>query len=123
MVAAAGGKEIPVVPYATFGTAELSRHVVKGLTKTNACLMANHGQIAVAATCEQALELAADVEVLAEQYWKLLAVAEPKLLPDDEMKRVLAHFKGYGQNAQASRDATTPPIDRQRLPPAKRIST
>jgi L-fuculose-phosphate aldolase len=101
MVAVAGGKSIPLVPYATFGTEALSRHVAKGLRKRNACLMANHGQIAVAATCGKALELAAEVEVLAEQYWKVRAVAKPKLLDGEEMARVLELFKGYGQNAQA----------------------
>jgi L-fuculose-phosphate aldolase len=101
MVAIAGGKSIPLVPYATFGTEALSRHVAKGLRKRNACLMANHGQIAVGATCEKALELAAEVEVLAEQYWKVLAIAKPKVLDGEEMARVLELFKGYGQNAQA----------------------
>lgn len=100
MVAVAGGKSIPLVPYATFGTKELSRHVAKGLKSRNACLMANHGQIAVAATASKALELAAEVEILAEQYWKVLAIGKPKLLGDDEMARVLELFKSYGQNAQ-----------------------
>lgn len=100
MVAIAGGKSIPLVPYATFGTAALSRHVAKGLKKRNACLMANHGQVAVAQTCTGALELAAEVELLAEQYWKVLAIGKPKLLDDDEMNRVLELFKGYGAGAQ-----------------------
>ena len=102
MVAVAGGNEIPLVPYATFGTEALSRNVAKGLRKHDACLMANHGQIAVGASCAAALELAAEVEVLAEQYWKVLAVAKPKLLAAAEMARVLELFKGYGQNAQAA---------------------
>lgn len=101
MVAIAGGKSIPLVPYATFGTEALSRHVAKGLRKRNACLMANHGQIAVGATCAKALELAGEVELLAEQYWKVLAIGKPKLLDGDEMARVQELFKGYGQNAQA----------------------
>ena len=88
------------MPYATFGTEELSRHVVKGLKKRNACLMANHGQVAVAATCEAALELAAEVELLAEQYWKVLAIGKPKVLDGDEMERVVELFKSYGQKAQ-----------------------
>ena len=102
MVAIAGGKSIPLVPYATFGTEALSRHVAKGLKKRNACLMANHGQIAVGATCEKALELAVEVELLAEQYWKVLAIAKPKVLDGKEMARVLELFKIYGQNAQGS---------------------
>jgi L-fuculose-phosphate aldolase len=101
MVAAAGGREIPLVPYATFGTEELSRHVASGVSAHNACLMANHGQIAMGATLAAALELAADVEVLAEQYWKLLAISQAHVLPDAEMDRVIERFKSYGQKAQA----------------------
>lgn len=100
MVAVAGGNSVPLVPYATFGGRELSRHVAKGLRKRNACLMANHGQIAIAASCAGALELAAEVEVLAEQYWKVLAIGKPRLLDDEEMERVLELFEGYGQKAQ-----------------------
>lgn len=101
MVAAAGGSDIPLVPYATFGTAVLAEAVAMGLAHRNACLMAHHGQVAIGPTLAAALELAADVEVLAEQYWKVLALGPPKLLSPDEMARVLARFTRYGQNAQA----------------------
>lgn len=100
MVAVAGGKNIPLVPYATFGTEKLARHVAKGLKRRDACLMANHGQIAIGATCLRALDLAAEVEVLAEQYCKVLMVGKPILLDAAEMAVVLEKFKGYGQNAQ-----------------------
>jgi L-fuculose-phosphate aldolase len=100
MVAVAGGDDIPLVPYDTFGTQELARHVAKGLFHRNACLMANHGQIAIGATLEAALELAREVEVLAEQYCKVLTLGEPILLKADEMARVLKRFKNYGQRAQ-----------------------
>jgi ribulose-5-phosphate 4-epimerase/fuculose-1-phosphate aldolase len=101
MVAVAGGNDITLVPYDTFGTEELAGHVAKGLRKRNACLMANHGQIAVGATLAAALELAEEVEVLAKEYWKVLALAgEPHILSDEEMARVLKRFKSYGQRAQ-----------------------
>jgi ribulose-5-phosphate 4-epimerase/fuculose-1-phosphate aldolase len=101
MVAVAGGNDIPLVPYDTFGTQELADFVAKGLAERNACLMANHGQIAVGANLGAALELAHEIEVLAEQYTKLLALGgEPHLLPDEEMARVLDRFKNYGQRAQ-----------------------
>ena len=100
MVAIAGGKTIPLVPYATFGTEKLARFVAKGLKKRDACLMANHGQIALGDTCAKALDLAAEVEILAEQYCKVLCLGKPILLADAEMKIVLAGFKSYGQNAQ-----------------------
>ncbi len=100
MVAVAGGVDIPCVPYATFGTKKLARLVAKGLRKRDACLMANHGQIAIGATPAKALKLAAEVETLAEQYFKVLCLGRPHVLHDDEMAVVLEKFKGYGQNAQ-----------------------
>jgi L-fuculose-phosphate aldolase len=100
MVAVAGGKDIPLVPYDTFGTKELARHVAKGLFHRNACLMANHGQIALGATLAAALELAHEVETLAEQYCRVLALGKPHILTDAEMDRVLARFKTYGQRGQ-----------------------
>jgi L-fuculose-phosphate aldolase len=101
MVAIAGGDDIPLVPYATFGSDELARHVVAGLTHRNACLMANHGQIAVGPACAEALALAADVEVLAEQYVKVLTLGSPHILARDEMARVLERFASYGQKAES----------------------
>ena len=100
MVAVAGGRDIPLVPYDTFGTKELAEHVATGLAERDACLMANHGQIAVGKNLCAALELAHEVEVLAEQYAKALALGEVHILPDDEMTRVLERFKRYGQRAQ-----------------------
>ena len=100
MVAIAGGRNIPLVPYAMFGTEKLARYVAKGLKKRDACLMANHGQIALGDTCAKALDLAAEVEILAEQYFKVLCLGKPILLGDAEMKNVLARFKSYGQHAQ-----------------------
>jgi L-fuculose-phosphate aldolase len=100
MVAIAGGRDIPCVPYATFGTEELAAQVANGLAQRNACLMANHGQIAVGATLAAALELAAEVETLAEQYYKVLTLGQAHVLSDAEMANVLQRFKSYGQKAQ-----------------------
>lgn len=101
MVAVAGGDDIPCVPYATFGTEALARHVAAGLARRNACLMAHHGQIAVGTTPAGALELAAEVEVLAEQYGKVLMLGRPPtLLSAGEMAEVIERFKSYGQRAQ-----------------------
>ncbi len=100
MVAIAGGVDIPLVPYATFGTEELARHVAEGLSHRNACLMANHGLTVVGKTLDAALALAAEVEVLAEQYVKVLMLGTPVVLPGTEMMDVLERFKEYGRTAQ-----------------------
>ena len=76
MVAVAGGTDIPLVPYATFGTPELAAHVAEALATRKACLMANHGQIAAGADLDAALELAGEVENLAAQYLEVLKLGE-----------------------------------------------
>jgi L-fuculose-phosphate aldolase len=100
MVAVAGGKDIPLVPYAPFGTDELARYVAEGLADRRACLMAHHGAIAMGETLDAALELAHEVEVLAEQYYKVLTLGPARILSDAEMDDVLERFKSYGQKAQ-----------------------
>ena len=97
MIAVAGGKDIRCAPYATFGTQELSDHAVAALAGRRACLLANHGMIALGASVDAALALAVEVETLAEMYWRALQIGEPVLLPDAEMERVLEKFATYGQ--------------------------
>jgi L-fuculose-phosphate aldolase len=97
MVAAAGGRDIRCATYATFGTEELARSAVRALEGRRACLLANHGQVAIGRTVGAALELAHEVETLADAYLACLAVGEPALLDDEEMARVVAKFAGYGQ--------------------------
>lgn len=97
MVARFGGSDVRCAAYATFGTQELSDAVMKALKGRNACLMAHHGMLVFGRDCEQALALAVELETLCEQYWRVLQLGAPRLLPDAEMKRVLAKFAGYGQ--------------------------
>ncbi|HEY5741426.1 MAG TPA: class II aldolase/adducin family protein, partial [Terrimicrobiaceae bacterium] len=97
MIAAAGGSTIRCAPYATFGTDELSRGVVKALEGRLACLLANHGLIACGPNLRKALWLANEVEVLAKQYYLSLQIGDPAILSDEEMTTVIEKFKtGYG---------------------------
>jgi len=97
MVAVAGGKDIRCAPYATFGTQELSDNALVALSGRRACLLANHGMIAVDASLGNALALAIEVEALAEQYWRALQIGAPNLLSDAEMDIVLEKFRSYGK--------------------------
>jgi L-fuculose-phosphate aldolase len=54
MVAAFGGVEVRCARYATFGTADLAASAVEALQDRTACLLANHGMIAVGGTLEAA---------------------------------------------------------------------
>jgi len=97
MVAVAGGKDIRCAGYATFGTQELSDLAIEVLAGRHACLLANHGMIAIGPSLEQALALAVEVETLAEMYWRALQIGEPVQLSDGEMDVVLEKFRIYGQ--------------------------
>lgn len=97
MVAAAGVDTIPLVPYAIFGSKELSDGVAKAFAKSKACLLAHHGQLAGECTIAKAVELAEIIEDLSLQYWALKQLGKPKLLSKAQMKEVLAKFKTYGQ--------------------------
>lgn len=96
MVAVAGGDSVRCASYATFGTQRLSSHVLKALRNRKACLLANHGMIAIESTLDRALAVAVEVETLAAQYWRALQIGEPHILSSAEMKRVLEKFKTYG---------------------------
>ncbi len=97
MVAVAGGNDIRCAPYATFGTQALSDHALAALDGRRACLLANHGVIALGATLGHALALAIEVENLAEMYAHALQLGTPVVLDDDEMRIVLEKFATYGQ--------------------------
>ena len=97
MVARAGGKDIRCAPYALFGSQALSDGALTALQDRRACLLANHGVIAVGADLARALSLAVEVESLAEQYVLALSAGTPVLLNDDEMSIVMERFKTYGQ--------------------------
>lgn len=105
MVAVAGGADIRCAPYHTFGTQELSDAALRALTDRNACLLANHGVIAVGADLRCALALAGEVENLAVQYCSALALGEVRLLDEAEMRRVVEKFRTHGKP-----DATDPDL-------------
>jgi len=97
MVAVAGGATIPCAPYATFGTEALSQRVVAALAGRNACLLANHGLVAIGPDLARARRLAVEVEELARQYLLALDAGGPVLLNDVEIADAIRQFKDYGQ--------------------------
>jgi L-fuculose-phosphate aldolase len=95
MVAMAGGNDIKCAKYATYGTRELSKNILRALNKRKACLIGNHGQIAFSENLSKAFELAEEVENLSNQYIKALKIGKPKILSSKEMNKVLSKAKNY----------------------------
>ena len=96
MIVATGSSHIPCVPYATYGSAELSQHVVEGFRKSKAILMQHHGMIAAEVRLDKALWLAHEVEVLASLMIKLLPLGEVPLLSECDIQAAMAKFSTYG---------------------------
>lgn len=97
MVAVSGGASVPVAPYATFGSEELAAGVAKTLDGRLACLMANHGMIALGRSLSMAMAIAEEIEEQAAVYCGTLMIGGPQLLDTAEMARILEAFKAYGQ--------------------------
>jgi L-fuculose-phosphate aldolase len=98
MVAKAGGDDLRCARYATYGSEALSRNALAALAGgRRACLLANHGLLALGADLPAARLLAEEMEALCEQYIHARAAGTPVILPAREMKRVRAKFATYGR--------------------------
>ncbi len=99
MIAAAGGNTLRCADYALFGTQALSDAALQALHGRKACLLANHGMIALGHELEAAFAVAVEVESLCQQYLQALHVGEPVLLSEQEMADVIEQFKDYGRQS------------------------
>jgi L-fuculose-phosphate aldolase len=100
MIAAAGGDSVRCAPYALFGTQELSDFALAALQDRRACLLGNHGMIALGRDLDSALSLAVEVESLCAQYWSALQLGQPAVLSSSQMQEVIEKFKGYGPGSR-----------------------
>ena len=92
------GKQVPLAPYATFGTEALARSVAEGIGAGNAVLLANHGLVAVGADLPAAFACAEEIELVARIYYQARCAGIPQLIDDAEMDRVIEKFKTYGKS-------------------------
>ena len=96
MIAVAGGDNVRCARYATFGTEQLSKNVIKALDNRNACLMANHCLIVGEKNLKCALNLTEEIENLSKQYLQILKSGKkPVLLSKNEMKKNIKKIKDY----------------------------
>jgi L-fuculose-phosphate aldolase len=81
------GGGVDVADYAFTGTEELGANAVRALSDRAAVILANHGNVCVGATLEEALHAAIVVETAARAYVQALAAGSPVELPDDIVRR------------------------------------
>jgi L-fuculose-phosphate aldolase len=91
------GNQVPVAPYATFGTEQLAKNVSQSIGKFNAVLMANHGLISVGTDLPHAFCVAEEIEFVARIYYQAKTLGKPVILSENEMEKVIEKFADYGQ--------------------------
>jgi L-fuculose-phosphate aldolase len=96
MMAAFGGTDVRCAGYARFGTKELSDLAIAALEGRHACLLANHGMIALGANLDKAMWLAVELETISRQYYLSLALDSRVILSDDEIADTAKGFSTYG---------------------------
>ena len=94
-IAIAGGDTIRCTPYSIFGEQNLSDFALEALRDRKACLLGNHGMIALGKDLNDALSVAQEVEYLCEIYWRTLQAGEPKILTAQQMHEVKLKFVEY----------------------------
>lgn len=95
MVAAFGGDDVRCARYATFGTPDLAAVAVEALRGRTACLLANHGMVAIGQTLEAAFNATIKLETLARQYLLACQGGEPVLVDQAEMAKVRDRYRTY----------------------------
>ena len=96
MVAIFGGDNVRCSEYATYGTKELSAHVLQALEGRNACLLANHGMLVTGPSLEKAMWLAQELETLCRQYYQALLIGGPVILSDENIADTMKSISSYG---------------------------
>ncbi|PWJ53856.1 L-fuculose-phosphate aldolase [Quadrisphaera granulorum] len=92
------GGEVPVVPFAVFGSAELAASVTEALADKNAVILAHHGAVTTGADLASAVLNTELLEWAADIFLRARAVAPPRELSEEEQLAVVvaAASTGYG---------------------------
>jgi len=91
------GGPVLVAPYATYGTDELARNAVHALQDRTACLMGNHGAVAVGQDLMTAHDKSVYLEWLCDVYLRAASAGTPRLLSPAQITAVGVKLAGYGQ--------------------------
>jgi L-fuculose-phosphate aldolase len=90
------GHEVPVAGYAPPGSEELANDALDALGETtNACLLANHGVLAIGDSVKKAFENALIVEHCARIQYQASAIGDPVVLSDREVDDLITGFDDY----------------------------
>lgn len=93
------GGSVPVAKFSPPTSNQMGKCVIDVIGDKRACLLANHGVIAVGPSVSHALTAAVMLEDAAEVYYLAKSIGTPVLLPDEEVQRARNVFLNvYGQD-------------------------
>lgn len=95
-LAAYCGRDVPCAEYAPFGTYSLAESAYEAMENDRyACLLGNHGLLAVGGSLAYAFDVAQQIEFLAEIYYRGRVAGEPVILGEEQIAGALEAFKTY----------------------------
>lgn len=99
MTAALGGP-VRVAPYATYGTEELARNMLRALAGRSGCLLRNHGTLTYGATLDEAYDRTAQLEWMCRLWLTASSVPghTPTLLTPTQLTEAATRLTTYGQH-------------------------
>lgn len=99
------GREVPVAGYAHPGTEELGQLAVGALGDDHdACLLQNHGVVALGEDGGDALETAVMVEYCAQVHYQALCVGDPVVMDDGDVDELVEMFGTYRKKGSDGSD-------------------
>lgn len=83
------GRKVPMIPYATPGSADLANALGREVRNADAFILQNHGAIALGSDLKEAFHRLETLEFHAELQYHLMAMGKVDGLPEAEIKRIL----------------------------------
>ena len=92
------GRQVPCIPYYPFGSLELAEAAWEGMKEEyNACLLGNHGLLAVGGSLSFAFDAAQQLEFLSKVYYHTRLAGGGVQLTPEQLDAVLGKFQSYRQ--------------------------
>src|SRR5260221_8315573 len=107
------GGEVAVAEYAFTGTEQVGHNVVRALGDRSGVILANHGNVCVGRTLEEAMHVAVTMEACAGLYVQTLALGEPGTLAESTGEAWLSVRTGRGAEKTARPGLAHPETDRR----------
>lgn len=92
------GADVPCIPYVQFGTYDLAEAAYQRMGNDHyACLLGNHGLLAVGGNLAYTMDVAQQIEFVSEIYYKARLAGGAVKMSDKDMEKVLGSFQSYRQ--------------------------